>query len=138
MVHAILLNTTTALFHLFLSSLSLFLVNTYIKIFITDLGDLSKLRFMQHINETCTKARGIRAALYPMLNHHNPILIKKKLAIIKMYMISILTYAGPAWGAMIAKHRWKQLKAIKSIVLWTIIGLPKYVRNTAVRNTMNI
>jgi hypothetical protein len=98
----------------------------------------AKLRFAQHVKETCTKARRIRAALYPMLNSHSPIPIRTKLAILKMYIHSILTYAGPAWGALVAVHRWKQLEAVQNIALRTITGLPKYVRNSAIRNSLNI
>jgi len=67
----------------------------------------SKLTFNQRINESTTNARRIRAALYPILNHNGPVPIQGKIAIIKVYINKIFTYAGSAWGAPISKYSWK-------------------------------
>lgn len=98
----------------------------------------SKLRFSQHVRETCTRAKHIRAALYPMLNHRCNIPIRIKTTIIKMYIKTILTYAGPAWGALITDRHWQQLEAVQNIALRTITGIPFYVRNTVLRESLNI
>lgn len=82
----------------------------------------SKLRFSQHNNRT--KVRFIRVALYPMLNHQNKIPLKVKLSIIKIYIITILTYAGPVWGALISEHLWQKLEVVQNIALRTAPGLP--------------
>lgn len=55
-----------------------------------------------------------------------------------MYINTILTYAGPAWDALISEYRWKQLEAIQNIALRTITGLPPYVRNSVIRKSLNI
>jgi len=75
----------------------------------------SKLTFNQHIMESTNKARRIRAALYPILNYSSPVPVQCKITIIKMYINTILTYAGPAWGGFISKHLWKKLETVQNI-----------------------
>jgi len=50
----------------------------------------SKLTFNQHTIESTTKARRIRAALYPSVKHNSPVPIQGKIAIVKMCVNTIL------------------------------------------------
>lgn len=57
----------------------------------------SKLKFSQFVDYIIyNKARGIRAALYPMFNQHISIPINNKHRNIQMYIVSIIAYAGPS------------------------------------------
>jgi len=60
------------------------------------------LTFTKHITETVRKATLVRSILYPVINCKSPIPTLNKLQIIQMYIRSILTYAGPAWGPLIS------------------------------------
>jgi Reverse transcriptase (RNA-dependent DNA polymerase)/Endonuclease-reverse transcriptase len=97
----------------------------------------SKLTFNKHISLICTRARCIRAALYPILNQQCPVPIRVKIRIIKMYITTILSYAGPAWGAYISKSNWSKLEAVQNIALRTSSGLPGYVRNSVLRSSLD-
>lgn len=98
----------------------------------------SGLKFNNHIVQSTTKARRIRAALYPMLNSHSPLPIQVKLSIIKMYISTILSYAGPAWGALISNSNWKKIEAVQNIALRTITGTPWFVRNDVLRHSLRV
>jgi len=98
----------------------------------------SKLTFNQHIIESTTKAHRIRAALYPIFNYNSPVPIQEKITIIKMYINTILTYAGPAWEVLISKYSWKKLEVVQNIALRTITGTPWYVRNDVLRRYLYI
>jgi len=96
------------------------------------------LTFNLHIMESTTKTRRIRAVLYPILNYSSPVPIQAKITIIKMYINTILTYASPAWGALISKHSWTKLETVQNIALRTITGTPWYVRNDVLRRSLHI
>jgi hypothetical protein len=55
-----------------------------------------------------------------------------------MYVRSKITYASPAWGALISNSNWTKLEAIQNIAMRTILGAPWYVRNTTIRNAIKI
>lgn len=88
-----------------------------------------------HSLDTCTKARRIRCALYPMLNFRSSIPIRIKLAVLHFYENSILTCAGPDWSASISESRRKQIEAVQNIAFMTITGLPPY---SASRNPLQL
>lgn len=98
----------------------------------------SRLTLAKHAKLTYNKARGIRAALYPMLGKSSPIPIRVKLNIVKMYINTILTYAGPAWGALICDSAWEKLEAVHNIALRTITNTPWYVRNDVLRRSLGV
>lgn len=98
----------------------------------------SRLTLSKHIKLTCDKARGIRAALYPMLGNSSPLPVRVKLNIVRMYITSILSYAGPAWGALINDTAWKKLEAVQSIALRTITNTPWFVRNDVLRYSLGV
>lgn len=99
----------------------------------------SKLHFSQHVKETCVKAKRTRVALCSMLNHYCTIVpIRVKITILKMYINTILTYADLAWRTLITKQFWRQLEAIKNIALSTFSGMLWYVRNTVIKESINI
>lgn len=95
----------------------------------------TNLTFAQHIIETCNKARGIQAALYPMLCFHSPFSISPKIIILQMYLKSDFTYASSAWGAFISKQQWKRLEAIHNVALQTITGTLLYVWHTVLHRS---
>lgn len=47
-----------------------------------------------------------------MLNQQSPIPVKTKLRIKQMYVVSVITYAGPAWATLITECQWKHLEAL--------------------------
>lgn len=98
----------------------------------------SKLTFAKHANDTYNKARRIRAALYPILCKDSPLPIGVKVTILKMYITSILTYAGPAWAALISENQWKKLNAVQNIALRTITNSPWFVRNSVLHHSSGI
>lgn len=55
-----------------------------------------------------------------------------------MYINTVLTYAGPPWGALISKDNWEKLESVQSIALRTITGSPWYIRNSTVLNSLGL
>lgn len=96
------------------------------------------LSFNMHTNAIATKARGVRAAFYPILSPSSPLSIKTKIAIYKLYIRSQITYAGPAWGAHLSATNWKKLEAIQNIAIRTISNSPWFVRNETIQKSLNI
>lgn len=64
-----------------------------------------------------------------MLYKQNPLLTRTKLTILKMYIASILTYAGTAWCTLITDRQWNKLNAIQNISLNIITDTPWFARN---------
>lgn len=95
----------------------------------------SRLKLNRHVAEITKKAKSIRAALYPILNARSPIPVRAKINIYKMYVKSILTYAGPAWAALISNTSWKNIEAIQNISLRTITGSPWFVKNQVISDS---
>lgn len=98
----------------------------------------SKLTFTKHVNDTYNKARRIRAVLYPILCKDCPLPIGVKITILKMYITSILTYAGPAWAELISENQWKMFNAVQNIALRTITNSPWFVRNPVLHQSSGI
>ncbi|CAI6348281.1 unnamed protein product [Macrosiphum euphorbiae] len=55
-----------------------------------------------------------------------------------MYVKTIITYAGPAWGALISTANWRRLEAVQSIALRIITGSPWFVRNTVISKSSQV
>lgn len=64
----------------------------------------SRLTFHKHVLAIQKKTRQIRAALYPLLNSRSHLSLRQRLTIHKLYIIPNLTYARPAWGALISNR----------------------------------
>ncbi|CAI6364321.1 unnamed protein product [Macrosiphum euphorbiae] len=98
----------------------------------------SRLTFHKHVLAIQKKTRQIRAALYPLLNSRSHLSLRQRLTLHKLYIIPNLTYAGPAWGALISNRDWRRLEAVQNISLRTITASPWFIRNTTIRNSSNI
>lgn len=88
----------------------------------------AKLKLSKHVQITVTKARRTREALYPMINSQNP--LKTRLLIAQLYILPILTYAGPAWSALILEHLWIKLEVVQNITIRTKTASPRFVKNS--------
>jgi hypothetical protein len=96
------------------------------------------LTFRQHMQKTVTKATRTRGMLYPILNRKSPIPLKVKLQIYKTYIKPIITYAGPAWGSLIAPSYWSRLESTQNICLRTITAAQPYVSNLNIHQSSMI
>lgn len=98
----------------------------------------NRLTFNKHIDYITQKARAARAILYPVLNKRSPIPLTTKLLLYKVYVLPILTYAFPAWGALASPRSKKKMEAVQNIALRTIFGAPWYVRNVTLLTDANM
>lgn len=96
------------------------------------------LSFRQHMQKTVIKATRTRGMLYPILNRKSPIPLKTKLQIYKTYIKPIITYAGPAWGSLIAPSYWSRLESTQNICLRTITAAQPYVSNLNIRQSSKL
>lgn len=53
-------------------------------------------------------------------------------------MLTILTYAVPAWAAYLSKKSWNKIEAAQNISLRMITGAPWFARHTTIQNSWNI
>lgn len=96
------------------------------------------LKFSKHVSEITSSARRVRGALYPVLSRWSPLSMKTKLSIYKMYILSRITYASPAWGAFISPTNWRSLETIQSSTTRIISDSPWFVRNASISNSFNL
>lgn len=82
------------------------------------------LKFYYHVTETCTCPSGVRAAFYLMINQSNLLPNNTKILIYKMYIKSIFTYAGPAWGVFIFDRHWTNIRTIQNVAIRMITNTP--------------
>jgi hypothetical protein len=94
-----------------------------------------QLTFNYHITNMVTRATLVRRILYPIINNKNPVPLKIRLNLIKMYITPIITYAGAAWAPFLKHSHWRRLEAIQTICLRLLTNTPQYVRNEVLRNT---
>jgi hypothetical protein len=90
------------------------------------------------MKNTVQKATRNRGMLYPILNRKSPIPLKIKLQIYKSYIKPILTYAGPAWGSLIAPSYWSKLESTQNICLRIITAAQPYVSNINIRHSSKL
>lgn len=94
-----------------------------------------RLTLIEHARSVVMRAKAARAVLYPVLNSRSPIPVSIRLLIFRLYVLPILTYAFPAWGALLVSECWrKKIEAVQNIALRTIFGAPWFVRNDVLRN----
>lgn len=97
-----------------------------------------KLNMNRHIHYTIQRARGARAALYPILNKNSPLPLATKVAIFKIYIKPIILYASPTWRHKISYSNWTKLEAIQSVALRTMTGAHYLTSNQNLRNSVRI
>jgi len=84
----------------------------------------SKLLFSNHIKTTSQKALGVLCKLFPLLARDSTLPVTTKLALYKLTIRSILTYAAPVWSST-APSNLKHLQITQSKCLRVIGNLPK-------------
>jgi len=97
------------------------------------------LKFEKHVRNTLQKARGARAALYPILNRNRALPLPVKLSIYKIYLMPIVLYAAPIWRHLIShwpKHL-NQVQAFQNVSLRTMIGAPYLTTNRNLLSSTN-
>lgn len=52
-----------------------------------------------------------------------------------MYVRSVLTYAGSAWGPTLSKSNWAKVEVVQNIRLRTTFAAPYYVSISTIQNT---
>lgn len=87
------------------------------------------LKLNQHVRNKIGRAIVVRCILYPIINHKRPVPLKSKINILKMYITTILTYAGTAWVPHIYRTDLMRLEAVQTSGLRLITHTSKYVRN---------
>lgn len=97
-----------------------------------------KLSMNTQVANMITRAKGARAALYPILRKKCPIPMTTKLAIFKIYIKPIILYAVEAWGPLVSATNWKKIEAIQNIAIRTITGAHYLTRNSALLNSFQI
>lgn len=91
-----------------------------------------KLNFSRHVRSTINKAKGIKHALFPLINSKSPLPLRTKLYVYKLYILPLITYASPAWLSNISASNLKQLETLQTSTLRTITDLPKFVNNLSI------
>lgn len=97
-----------------------------------------KLNFSKHVKTIANKAKGIRHALFPLINLKSPLPLRIKLCIYKTYILPIVTYASPAWFSNLSISNIKKLETLQSKTLRMITKLPQFVNNQTVINSTKI
>ncbi|CAG5000127.1 unnamed protein product [Parnassius apollo] len=94
------------------------------------------LRMTAHVDFVVRRARCARATFLPVLASKLP--IKTKLRIYKMYIRSIITYAAPAWYALLSDPLRRRMQAQQNLTLRTIVGAGRYVRNDVIAADLKV
>ena len=97
-----------------------------------------KLSFSKHTNLTLSKAKFVKHSLHSLLNSRSPLNLNLKLHIYKTYIRPIILYAAPAWTSSLNDSSWKKLEAFQAVTLRSISGLPYFVANDTIRNSLKI
>lgn len=96
------------------------------------------LKFDKHIRNTLQKARGARAALYPVLNRNSALPLLVRLSIYKIYLRPIVLYAAQIWRHLIGQHTWTKIEAFQNIALRTMTGAHYLTTNRNLLNSTGI
>lgn len=89
-----------------------------------------------HARNIIAKTKATMAALRPMLSSSLP--LRVKLNLYKIYVRSRLTYAAPAWFALLSDSNKKKLQAQQSKALRYLAKAPWYVRNSTLQRDLKI
>lgn len=94
------------------------------------------LSMTPHVLQAAAQARAARHLLRPVLNSALP--LRAKLGIYKAYIRTRLTYAAPAWYALVSESNKKRLRAQQSLTLRTIVNAPRFVRNATIARDLGV
>ncbi|XP_045776082.1 uncharacterized protein LOC123874637 [Maniola jurtina] len=89
-----------------------------------------------HVKNVVTQTRAARALLRPVLASH--LHLRTRLCVYKTYVRTRLTYAAPAWYALLSETDRKSLRAQQSLALRTIAGAPRFVRNAVISRDLRM
>lgn len=95
------------------------------------------LKFEKHVRNTLQKARGARAALYPILNRNSALPLPVRISIYKIYLRPIVLYAAPIWRHLIGQHTWTRIEAFQNVALRTMTGAHYLTTNRNLLNSTN-
>lgn len=95
-----------------------------------------RLSMAPHVRNIIGQARAARALLRPVLTSRLP--LRTKLGVYKAYIRSRLTYAAPAWYALVAESRRKELRAQQALAIRALVNAPRFVRNATISRDLNV
>lgn len=95
-----------------------------------------RLTMKKHVSNVVNQVRATRALLRPVLHSRLP--IRAKLGIYKAYVRTRLTYAAPAWYALVRECNRRRLRAQQSLALRTIVDAPRFVRNSTISRDLRM
>lgn len=96
------------------------------------------LKMHHHATNAINKAKGVRAALYPVINSRSPIPIKTRLQIYSIYIKPVLLYGSVAWSTHISNSNWTKIEAVQNIALRVITGAQYYISNETLRKSTQL
>lgn len=88
------------------------------------------LRMNPQVNRALQQARAARAQLRPVLISRLP--LRTKVRVYKTYVRSRLTYAAPAWYALLSHTNKVALQRIQNVALRMCVSAGRYVRNDVI------
>lgn len=94
------------------------------------------LSMKHHIKAVVSQVRAARALLRPVLSSRLP--LRVKIGVYKTYIRPRITYAAPAWYALVGECNRQRLRAQQSLTLRTIVDAPYYVRNTTISRDLGV
>lgn len=97
----------------------------------------SNLNMKPHVGNVIAAARATRSQLKPILTA-NSISVKIKLGIYKAYIRPRLTYAAPAWYALLTNEAQKKIESQQNLTARQLVNAPRYVRNTTILRDLKL
>ncbi|KAJ2937340.1 hypothetical protein O0L34_g19223 [Tuta absoluta] len=94
------------------------------------------LSMVQHVKNVIGQAGAATALLRPILRSRLP--LRMKLGVFKAYIRTRLTYAAPAWYAVVSETNRQRLRAQQSKALRAIADAPRFVRNEVIRRDLKV
>jgi hypothetical protein len=95
-----------------------------------------RLNMSAHVNNTINRTRTARALLTPVMKSSLP--LTAKINIYKGYIRSRLTYAAPAWYALVGECKRRRLRAQQSLALRAASGAHYYVSNHVLHRDLKV
>lgn len=96
----------------------------------------NRLSMGKHVRNVVGQAGAATALLRPILRSRLP--LRMRLGVFKAYVRTRLTYAAPAWYALVSETNRRRLRAQQSKVLRTIADAPRFVRNEVIRRDFKV
>lgn len=94
------------------------------------------LKMIPQVNRALQQARIARAQLRPVLTSRLP--LRTKVRVYKTYIRSRLTYAAPAWYALLSNYSKTRLQVLQNVSLRICTGAGRYVRNDVIARDVQI